>query len=111
MALTISAQLDKFVSSYVEHAKGEGLKIAFDSEWPSPCYEETAKDGELVEWAPKRQSPPLSFNNVEDALSLKLHADYCSYFTTYYSDNLKAKAPQGDCELLQVFNRENVFCR
>ena len=107
MALTISAQLDKFVSSYVEHAKGEGLKIAFDSEWPSPCYEETAQDGELVEWAPKRQSPPLSFNNVEDALSLKLHADYCSYFTTYYSDNLKAKAPQGDCELLQVFNRED----
>ena len=81
MALTISAQLDKFVSSYVEHAKGEGLKIAFDSEWPSPCYEETAQDGELVEWAPKRQSPPLSFNNVEDALSLKLHADYCCYFT------------------------------
>ena len=33
MALTISAQLDKIVSSYVEH-KGEGLKIAYDSSGP-----------------------------------------------------------------------------
>ncbi len=32
MALTISEQLDKFVSSYVEHTKGEGLKIAYDSQ-------------------------------------------------------------------------------
>lgn len=107
MALTISEQLDKFVSSYIEQAKGEGLKIAFDSEWPSPCYEETAQDGELVRWSPKRQSPPKSFTNVEEALSLTLNSDYCHFFTRYYSDNLKAEAPQGHCELLQVFNNED----
>ena len=105
MALTISAQLDKFVSSYVEQA--EGLKIAFDSEWPSPCYETTAQDGELVRWSPTLQSPVQSFSNVEEALSLKLNPDYCEYFTRYYSDNLKANAPQGRCELLQVFNSED----
>ena len=105
MALTISAQLDKFVSSYVEQA--EGLKIAFDSEWPSPCYETTAQDGELVRWSPTLQSPVQSFSNVEEALSLKLNPDYCEYFTRYYSDNLKANAPQGRCELLQVFNFED----
>ncbi|WP_394221859.1 SecY-interacting protein [Alteromonas gracilis] len=107
MALTISAQLDKFVSSYVEQAKGDGLKIAFDSAWPSLCYEDTAQDGEFVRWSPKRQSPPLSFTNVEEALSLTLNSDYCQYFTRYYSDNLKAMAPQGQCELLQVFNSED----
>ena len=107
MALTISAQLDKFVSSYVEQAEAEGLKIAFDSEWPSPCYETTAQDGELVRWSPTLQSPVQSFSNVEEALSLKLNPDYCEYFTRYYSDNLKANAPQGRCELLQVFNTED----
>ncbi|GFD81356.1 protein Syd [Tenacibaculum sp. KUL118] len=107
MALTISEQLHKFVSSYVEEAKSEGLKIVFDSDWPSPCYEETAKDGEWVKWTPKGQAPKLSFDNVEEALSLQLHPDYCTYFTSYFSDNLKAKAPQGNCELLQVFNHED----
>ncbi|MDK2764093.1 SecY-interacting protein [Alteromonas sp. 07-89-2] len=107
MALTISAQLDKFVSSYVEQAEAEGLKIAFDSVWPSPCYETTAQDGELVRWSPTLQSPVQSFSNVEEALSLKLNPDYCEYFTRYYSDNLKANAPQGRCELLQVFNSED----
>ncbi|GEA01145.1 protein Syd [Alteromonas sp. KUL17] len=107
MALTISAQLDKFVSSYVEQAEAEGLKIAFDSEWPSPCYETTAQDGELVRWSPTLQSPLQSFSNVEEALSLELNPDYCEYFTRYYSDNLKANAPQGRCELLQVFNTED----
>ena len=107
MALTISAQLDKFVSSYVEHTKGEGLKIVYDSEWPSPCYEKTAQDGEFVRWTPTLQSPPQSFNNVEEALSLKLNPEYCEYFTRYYSDNLRAAAPQGRCELLQVFNSED----
>ena len=107
MALTISAQLDKFVSSYVEQAEAEGLKIAFDSEWPSPCYETTAQDGELVRWSPTLQSPVQSFSNVEEALSLELNPDYCEYFTRYYSDNLKANAPQGRCELLQVFNTED----
>ena len=64
MALTISAQLDKFVSSYVEQSEAEGLKIAFDSEWPSPCYETSAQDGELVRWSPTLQSPVQSFSNV-----------------------------------------------
>lgn len=107
MALTISAQLDKFVSSYIKHAEGDGLKIAYDSEWPSPCYETTAQDGELVNWSPVLQSPPLSFSNVEEALSLELNSDYCRYFTRYFSDNLKSMAPQGRCELLQVFNSED----
>ncbi|MDY6974958.1 MAG: SecY-interacting protein [Pseudomonadota bacterium] len=107
MALTIPAQLDKFVSSYVEQAEGEGLKIAFDSEWPSPCYKTSASDGELVSWAPVLQSPSHSFDNVEEALSLKLNTDFCLFFTRYYSDNLKAMAPQGNCELLQVFNSED----
>ena len=107
MALTISEQLTKFVSSYVEEAKSEGLKIVFDSDWPSPCYQEAAEDGDFVRWKPTLQTPKLSFDNVEEAMSLKLHPDYCSYFTVYYSDNLKAKAPQGNCELLQVFNHED----
>ena len=107
MTRTISTQLDKFVSSYVEQAEGKGLKIEFDSEWPSPCYETTVQDGELVRWSPVLQSPRQSFNNVEEALSLTLNSDYCEYFTRYYSNNLKASAPQGGCELLQVFNAED----
>lgn len=107
MAATISEQLDKFVSSYVSLADPDGLKIPYDPDWSSPCYDEVANAGELVSWTPKMQTHPGSFENVEAALSLRLHSDYCQYFSRYFSDNFSAMAPQGNCELLQIWNEED----
>ncbi|BFT31214.1 SecY-interacting protein [Alteromonas sp. D210916BOD_24] len=107
MATTIAEQLDKFVSSYVTLAGQDGLKVPFDSEWPSSCYDGTGKAGELVNWTPKMQTNLGSFENVEAALSLSLHPDYCLYFTRYFSGNLSAVASQGNCELLQIWNEED----
>ena len=107
MALSICEQLDNFVSSYVENTSKGVLSIPFDNEWPSPCYNKEGKQGEIVPWQPVRQAQPLSFENVGSALKLTLNSDYCEYFTRYFSNNLIAKAPQGECELLQVWNEED----
>jgi len=111
MGLTITEQLDKFVSSYVERAGDNGLIIEFDSQWPSPCIQnaksEGRVDGTAVQWTPKLQEPQHSFSNVESAMSITLHPDYCALFTRYYSANLTAVAEQGQCELLQVWNDED----
>ena len=104
MTLTITQQLDNFVAAYVEQANGNALHIPFDPSWPSVCYQTQGESGELVKWLPVKQDTPLSFDNVEEAMSIKLDAQYCVFFTRYFSHNLTAKASQGKCELLQVWN-------
>ncbi len=107
MALSLTEQLDEFVSTYVKLAGDDGLKVPYDSKWPSACYDDVVGDGERVTWTPKKQSGKCSFDNVETALSLTIHPDYCQFFTSYFSENLSAKASQGNCELLQVWNEED----
>jgi SecY interacting protein Syd len=126
MGLTISEQIDKFVSSYVDAAGESGLKVVYEANWSSPCLEQTAtigasapSEGEMVSWAPRMQSRTQdemhkgiqerqnSFSNVESAMSLSLHPDFCEFFTRYYSANFTATAEQGQCELLQVWNDED----
>ena len=112
MTLTISEQLDKFVSSYVAKGEADKLVVPFEAAWPSVCYSadksvDQMQEGELVQWRPVRQNTNLSFSNVEEALSLSLDSQYCEYFTRYFSNNMQAKAAQGACELLQVWNEED----
>ena len=117
MTLTITEQLDNFVSSYVELGEPDKLVIPYDEEWPSECYVENesgmarnhgnSKERGMVAWRPVRQTETLSFSNVEDAMSLTLDPQYCVFFTRYFSDSLKATAPQGECELLQVWNKDD----
>ena len=42
MALSMSEELDNFVSSYVENANECGLAVPFDKDWPSSCYQSEA---------------------------------------------------------------------
>lgn len=109
MALAIHNYLDLFVSNFLSYYQksDKELLIEYDAQWMSPCYLSTAKDGELVGWAPQRQNENLSFDNVESALNITLDSEYCAFFTRYYSDNLPAIAKQGPCELLQVWNSDD----
>lgn len=106
MSVHLQQQLDLFVTSTLALSEEEGqpLRIEYDSNWPSDCYQGTADNGKMVEWKPAKQAGTNSFRNVEQALDITLNPQYCAFFTRYYSHNLLAMAPQGSCELLQVWN-------
>ena len=106
MSVHLQQQLDIFVTSTLALSEKERqpLRIEYDGTWPSDCYQETADDGKMVQWKPVKQPGNNSFSNVEEALQVTLDPQYCAFFTRYYSHNLLAMAPQGSCELLQVWN-------
>ncbi|MCU7554913.1 SecY-interacting protein [Alteromonas sp. ASW11-19] len=109
MTTPVTDALQDFVARYQSAAQqaGQPLSTEYDSAWPSPCYQGSGAEGEQVRWQPTPQAGNLSFHNVEEALSISLNPQYCEFFTSFYSDNLTAKAEQGACELLQVWNEQD----
>lgn len=108
MPVELMQSLDSFFESCSQQQNNpDYFSIPYDSEWPSPCYQQTAGEGQLVVWQPVRQQEGNSFSGVESALEMRLHEDFCAYFTRYYSFHLPATASQGHCELLQVSSQDD----
>lgn len=99
-------ELDQFVARYISMHE-DALLTTYDANWPSECYAERKEDGENVHWKPVLQNDGNVFTNVEAALNITLNKAYCDFFTRYYSDNLPAIAPRGNCELLQAWNKDD----
>ncbi len=106
MAQNIHTALDDYISKLLNLAEQQHtpLQVQYDSAWPSPCYQTDVAEGEWVAWKPVKQTDPLSFAKLEQALEIELNHQYCEYFTRYFSENLPATADRGACDLLQVLS-------
>ncbi len=109
MSDDIKRQLDRLVEETItlSNERQQPLTIEYDSHWHSPCYQQSAEQGALVHWKPVLQQGECAFSQLEEALELKLNPQFCDYFTRYFSDNLLVLAPDGGCELLQVWNADD----
>lgn len=106
MGTTINTALDNYITKLLNKADQQQstLRIQYDNDWPSICYQQNVEQGDWVDWKPELQNEKLSFSKLEQALEIKLDEQYCAYFTRYFSENLPATASRGDCELLQVLS-------
>ena len=75
-------------------------------DWPSVC-EQGVHEEVFSLWCPIKVVEPLSFDNVESALEVSLHADIKQYFTTMFSDSLDANCAEGDLSLLFAWNKKD----
>lgn len=106
MSREISDALDGFVHRLLQKVQGDKtpLRIEFDSQWPSLCYQQQASQGEEVNWQPVRQTKAVDWSAFEQALDINLHPSIKDYFQCYWSDHLPAKHTLGQLELIQVWN-------
>ncbi|ARD45650.1 SecY-interacting protein [Colwellia sp. PAMC 21821] len=74
--------------------------------WASPCEQGVHKE-EFSLWQPIKVDEKLTFDNVEEALEVKLHDDIKQYFTTMYSDSLDASCSEGDLSLLFAWSAKD----
>lgn len=77
-----------------------------DAQWPSPCQVAIYND-EYITWQPCKVSEVLSFDNIETALEMPLHADVKSYYTAMYSESIATKCSEGRLELLLPWNGDD----
>lgn len=105
----LSKTLQQFADQYIEHFKkshGHLPQVEHDDEWLSPCEQSESESG-CVYWQPVAitKDDEVTFENVESALDLVLHADIKTYFTTMYSGHLDAQTEDGELSLLFAWNK------
>ena len=98
----LSQYLMQFSQNYLdtfEKTHGHLPIVENDEQWQSPCIE-SKYDDDHMHWQAKVINDDLSYQNVEEALSLAIHQDIQDYFCTIYSEGIPATSTDGGLTLL-----------
>ncbi|MGB1239701.1 MAG: SecY-interacting protein [Pseudomonadales bacterium] len=104
--------LETFVKRWLEHQRANGinLDIDYDTQWPSPCYigSDRLADGDPCSWQPVAQDSHTMFERLGTALETQIHPDIVAYYSCFWSEHLRATCNNGELELLQLWNEEDL---
>jgi SecY interacting protein Syd len=106
MSKAVEQALDRFIQASIDQTQAHSLpRIEQDPQWPSPCLRGEPDAEGRVGWQPTRQSGGNDmFERLECALETPIHPDIKSYYQRFWSDPLAAHSPQGQLNLLFVWN-------
>lgn len=104
----VSQALEDFVGQLIR-MQPEPPRIPWDSQWPSACYLNEARDGEPAGWRPVKQTRLSDmFERLGEALKQPIHPDIVAFYSTYWSDPLPASSKEGQLSLIQVWNDDDL---
>jgi len=109
--VTTAQALAQFAQDYskaCENETGNLPQVTHDETWRSPCEATNAREGDLIEWQACEQLPHHDFSAVEEALEITFHDDIKSFYATQYSASLFGNFNDLQCELLQVWNADDM---
>ena len=106
MTPNIDCELDRFIAKYLAKYKNadKALTIEYDADWPSPCYQQQAEQGDWVDWLPVRREQKGDLSQLESGLEITIPATLHDYYGRYWSDNLEAETQRGQLQLLMPWN-------
>ena len=102
----VSTSLHAFVARAFQQAGRDWFEAPYDSSWRSDC-EIGEPEGELIRWRPTKQSTPVDFSGLSNALDTPIHEDICAYYGTFWSGSLESKSKEGHVSLIQLWNQED----
>jgi len=95
----------QYVQAYQQQFNDMPL-TEFDEQWPSPCFLDRHNE-QLITWQPVKIDEKISFENIEQALEIKLHPDISCYFTSIFSENIAATCQEGELNLLFAWSKDD----
>lgn len=114
--MTVKQALTQLVSQYETLHQPIGWPaLPWDEEWKSPCLildnhlESSLIEGQQVPWRPfAMDTQPDMFERLSVALDTPIHEDIVSYYSTFWSDPIYAKHPDGELSLLFAWNPDEL---
>ncbi len=109
MSTAVEQALDRFIEASIKQMQPpHNPRIEQDPLWPSRCYRGEPDNTGMVDWQPTRQTQSNDmFERLELALETPIHPDIKAYYQRYWSDPLLAHSPQGQLNLLFVWNTDD----
>lgn len=109
MSTAVENALDRFIQASIKLTQSpNSWRIEQDPDWPSSCYRGEPDAASMQSWQPTRQEQSNDlFERLELALETPIHPDIKQYYQRYWSDPLPARSPQGQLQLLFVWNPED----
>lgn len=101
----VAAALDRFFERAVAAQPDESFKAPFDPEFRSES--EVGRDGDFVRWQPVRQTNPVDFAGLENALEFAIHPAIKTWYGRYWAGGVDATATEGHVSLIQLWNFED----
>ncbi|RUO80550.1 SecY-interacting protein [Idiomarina tyrosinivorans] len=93
--------LTDYVAAYTAQQKVP--QAEYVQQWQAPIYQgKGSAESDRIAWQPVRQSSPLNFADLEQALGLVFHADIKRWFQHWYAADLQCTFQQHPLSLLQV---------
>ena len=80
--------------------------VEVDDQWPSPCLQNNFDDSFMC-WQPVEISADLSFENIEQALDIKIHSSITQYYSVIFSESIPATCEEGHLQLLFAWSEDD----
>lgn len=98
--------LDAFMERALAAQTRGWFTAPFDDTWRSNCEIGEPVDGQC-RWQPVRQSSPVDFSHLENALEFPIHDDIKTYYGRYWAGGIEAESHEGRLSLIQLWNNED----
>lgn len=103
------AAFDELIARYQSAYAQAGITLNTDSheDWQAPIYGEATGEGR-VQWQPVKQTQPLAFDDLANALEQPFHRDLSTYYGRWYAADLLVTFDHHPLILLQNHCHEDA---
>lgn len=104
-ALALEALLTRYENLFKNTNSYNLPCIELSPPWPSPCIKH--QDEDSYYWQHAQKDEANIFNQIEDAIEIKFHADIHSFYSSFWSNGIRVEHPSVDFALIQTWNEED----
>ncbi len=101
----VTAALTSLFDLAIARSDNQLLRSEFDSQWRSEA--EIMQEDGLTFWRPVRQTPPVDFSGLGNAIDAPVHEDIANYYNSFWAGTVETQSEEGHVSLIQLWNPDD----
>ncbi|MDA0789075.1 MAG: SecY-interacting protein Syd [Proteobacteria bacterium] len=102
----VTTALTRLIESALAQTDEGCFTTPFDEDWRSAAELDRFIEGQSC-WRPVRQSDPVDFSGLANALEQPIHPDIIDYYGSFWSGTIETESAEGQVSLIQLWNPDD----